>query len=137
MNEAELAAGLPATPQYQYAQRVGNQLFVAGQVPHDAQGRLVGPGDPSAQTVQCLSNLSAVMSVHGFSTSDIRQLVVYVVGEQDNLSAAWKVVTGYFDGRVPPATLLGVARLGYLGQLVEVGATVIKASKRPRRGYMP
>jgi enamine deaminase RidA (YjgF/YER057c/UK114 family) len=32
------------------AQRMGNQLFVAGQVPHD--GRLVGPDDPYAQALQ-------------------------------------------------------------------------------------
>ena len=127
MNEAELAAGLPVTPQYQYAQRVGNQLFVAGQVPHDAHGRLVGPDDPYAQALQCLRNLSAVMAVYGFSTSDVRQLVVYVVGEQANLSAAWKAVTESFNGQVPPATLLGVARLGYVGQLVELAATVLKA----------
>ena len=126
MNEAELAAGLPETPQYQYAQRVGNQLFVAGQVPHDSRGRLVGPGDPYAQALQCLNNLSTVMAVHGFSTSDVRQLVVYVVGEQADLSAAWQATTESFDGQVPPATLLGVARLGYEGQLVEVTATVLK-----------
>lgn len=127
MNEAELAAGLPSTAQYQYAQRVGNQLFVAGQVPHDRHGQVVGVDDPSAQALQCLSNLNAVLAVHGFSASDVRHLVVYVVGEQANLSAAWKAVAESFDGQVPPATLLGVARLGYTGQLVEVHATVLKA----------
>lgn len=126
MNEAERAAGLPSTAQYQYAQRVGNQLFVAGQVPHDTHGRMVGLDDPHAQALQCLSNLNDVLSVHGFSTSDVRQLAVYVVGEQANLSAAWKAVADSFHGQVPPATLLGVACLGYPGQLVEVQATVLK-----------
>lgn len=128
MNEAERAAGLPATPHYQYAQRVGRQLFVAGQVPHDAKGRLVGLDDPYSQASQCLLNLSAVMDVHGFSIPDVRRVVVYVVGEQADLAAAWKAVAEYFNGQVPPATLLGVARLGYAGQLVEVDATVLKAS---------
>jgi len=127
VNEAELAAGLPTTAQYQYAQRVGHQLFVAGQVPHDATGQLVGTEDPYVQASQCLANLGTVIAVHGFSVTDIRQLVVYVVGEQAHLSAAWKAVAEFFDGQVPPATLLGVARLGYAGQLVEVDATVIKA----------
>jgi enamine deaminase RidA (YjgF/YER057c/UK114 family) len=126
VNEAEVAAGLPATPQYRYAQRVGAQLFVAGQVPHDAHGRIVGGDDPYVQASQCLRNLRAVLAVHGFSDSDVRELVVYVVGEQANLSAAWRAVTESFNGQVPPATLLGVARLGYVGQLIEVGATVLK-----------
>lgn len=127
MNEAERAAGLPATAQYHYAERVGNQLFVAGQVPHDSQGHVVGLDDPHAQALQCLGNLNAVLAVHGFSTSDVRQLVVYVVGGQANLSAAWKAVADSFGGQAPPATLLGVADLGYAGQLVEVHATVLKA----------
>ncbi len=87
----------------------------------------MGLDNAYAQAIQCLSNLSSVLAVHGFSNSDVRELVVYVVGEQANLSAAWKAVAESFDGSVPPATLLGVARLGYVGQLVEVAATVLKA----------
>lgn len=126
MNEAEIAAGLPSTPHYQYAQRVGSQLFLAGQVPQAADGSIVAPGDPCAQASQCLANLSKVLAVHGFAMLDIRRLVVYIVGEQVDLSAAWGVVTEYFGGQVPPATLLGVARLGHPGQVVEIDATVVK-----------
>ncbi len=127
MNEAELDAGLPATPQYRYADCLGDRLFVAGQVPLDSQGKLMGSQDPSAQALQCLRNLERLLGVHEFQATDIRQLVVYVVGDQANLSAAWSAVAGWFGGQVPPATLLGVARLGYVGQLVEIDATVIKA----------
>jgi enamine deaminase RidA (YjgF/YER057c/UK114 family) len=126
MNEAEKAAGLPETSHYRYAQRVGNQLFVAGQVPQAADGSIVAPGVPHAQVSQCFSNLSKVLDVYGFAVPDIRRLVVYVVGEQAELSAAWGAVVEYFDGQVPPATLLGVARLGYPGQVVEIDATVVK-----------
>lgn len=126
MNEAEVAAGLARTPKYLYAQRVGNQLFVAGQVPRNADGELVGPGDARAQAAQCLKNLELLLSVHGFALADVRQLVVYVAGEHAQLLAAWNVVTAWFSDQVPPATLLGVARLGYEGQLVEIDATVVK-----------
>ena len=111
MNEAELNAGLPATPQYRYADRLGDHLFVAGQVPLDTHGHLVGPKDPSAQALQCLRNLERLLAVHGFQVTDIRQLVVYVVGNQASLSAAWSAVAGWFGGQVPPATLLGAPRL--------------------------
>jgi enamine deaminase RidA (YjgF/YER057c/UK114 family) len=127
MNEAEYAAGLPATPKYRYADQVGNQLFVAGQVPQDGEGQIVGVDDPAAQATQCLDNLQKILSVHGFAASDIHRLVVYVVGEQANLGVAWSAVRAWFSDDVPPATLLGVARLGYGGQLVEIDATVIKA----------
>lgn len=122
MNEEEIAAGLASTPGFRYADVVGDELFVAGQVPLDASGALVGEGDPRAQTAQCLDNLDILLGVHGFGRSHVRRLTVSVVG--DELAAAWDVVRSRFDGDVPPATLVGVARLGHPGQLVEVDATV-------------
>lgn len=122
MNENERNAGLAATPGYRYADEVDGELFVAGQVPHDADGTMVGIDDPNRQAEQCLDNLFVLVELHGFARSDIRRLVVYVVGEQ--LVDAWNAVLAAFDGEVPPATLLGVARLGHPGQLVEIDATI-------------
>ena len=131
MNSIEITAGLAATPGYEYARRIGDQLLVAGQVPHDSAGSLVGPEDPHTQAVQCLQNLSALLALHGFAGSDVQRLVVYVVGPHAALASAWSGVKGWFSGRTPPATLLGVAALGHSGQLVEIDATVIKASPPP------
>ncbi|MCG8352649.1 MAG: RidA family protein [Chloroflexales bacterium] len=126
MNEIETAAGLPQTANYRYAKRLGNQLFVAGQVPHDSSAQLVGKGDPSAQATQCLTNLRKLIEVNSFNEDDIQQLTVYVVGEHSNLVAAWAVVETWFERQAPPATLLGVSQLGYIDQLVEIDATIIR-----------
>jgi len=126
MNESEEAAGLAPTPGYRYAQRIGNQLFVAGQVPLDVESRVVGAGNPTAQATQCLTNLNILLEHHKFQLEDVRQLVVYVVGGHDNLKLAWSAVTSWFSGEVPPATLLGVSCLGYPEQLVEIDATVLR-----------
>jgi enamine deaminase RidA (YjgF/YER057c/UK114 family) len=53
-------------------------------------------------------------------------MTIYVVGNIDSLSEAWQAVKQYFNGIVPPATLLGVALLGHENQLVEIDATIIK-----------
>jgi hypothetical protein len=68
MNEAERNAGLSATPQYRYADRLGSQLFVAGQVPLDAHGDLVGAHDAGAQALQCLRNLSGCSQCTNFKS---------------------------------------------------------------------
>ena len=130
MNEIEEAAGLPKTSNYRYAKQLGNQLFVAGQVPHDSKAQLIGEDDPSAQAIQCLQNLRTLLGAYGFVEEDIQQLIVYVVGEHSNLVAAWSAVEKWFNYQVPPATLLGVLRLGYPEQLVEIDATVIKDTQR-------
>ena len=87
----------------------------------------MAPDDAAAQATQCLRNLDLLLSVHSFSITDIRQIVVYVVGDRIQLESAWAAVTAWFAEDVPPATLLGVACFGYEGQLVEIDARVIKA----------
>ena len=126
MGDSESYPGLPATPGYRYADNVGNHLFAAGQVPHDTDANLVGIQDAKAQARQCLHNLFTLINDHGFTSDDIHHLTVYVVGERQNLLDSWDGVSAWFQGNVPPATLLGVARLGYERQLVEVDATVMR-----------
>lgn len=124
MNDAEIAAGLAPTPGYRYADRVGDELYVAGQVPLDAAGELVGIGDVTAQSHQCLHNLDLVLHTSGFGRADLRRLSIHVVGEHQNLISAWQAMHEAFDGEVPPATLLGTTCLGYADQLVEIDAVV-------------
>ena len=124
MNDREIAAGLAPTPSYRYADRIGDHLHLAGQVPLDAAGVLVGVGDVQAQVRQCATNLFAVVEAHGFGRQDVHQLTVYVVGEHQVLLDAWAAIVECFDGNVPPATLLGVNLLGYADQLVELDARV-------------
>lgn len=128
MNEEETAAGLATTPGYRYAEVADDKLFVAGQVPLDSSGSLVGGGDAAAQAKVCLDNLVTLLAVHRFDIADVRHLVVYVVGEHQNLLDAWAAVTSWFADDVPPATLLGVNLLGYENQLVEIDATIVRQS---------
>lgn len=129
LNDAEIRAGLAPTAGYRYADRARHGLFVAGQVPLDGAGRIVGVGDPGAQATACLRNLRTLLDVHGMSMATVRQIVVHVVGDRRDLLDAWASVVDWFDGCVPPATLLGVTVLGHAGQLVEIDATVADVSQ--------
>jgi hypothetical protein len=51
---------------------------------------------------------------------------VYVVGEHPDVLDAWRGVVDWFDGEVPPATLLGVSLLGHADQLVEIDARIVR-----------
>ncbi len=126
MNKIEMQAGLPKTAGYLYAKQIGNQLHIAGQVPNDTAGEIVGDGDPFRQAEQCLSNLELLLKSYNFKKDDIQHLTIYVVGNQENLTNAWRAIKAVFPNGVPPSTLLGVALLGYEGQLVEIDATIIK-----------
>ncbi|MFG3661929.1 RidA family protein [Streptomyces sp. NPDC047706] len=117
-------------PAYSHASVVeaGARLaFLAGSVPLDADGKLVGDGDPVRQTQQVVANLEEQLRAVGSDTSHVVSTEVYVVsGEPAVLSAVWKVVEASGLSAGPhSSTLLGVACLGYTGQLVEITATAV------------
>jgi enamine deaminase RidA (YjgF/YER057c/UK114 family) len=119
------ASGLFAPPGYAHAVRAGGLVHTAGAVPLDADGNLVGEGDVRAQAQQVLANLEAQLAAAGASPGDVVKTVVYVATERrDDLPAVWEVVReSAFDGAA--STLLGVAFLGYTGQLVEIEAVAV------------
>jgi enamine deaminase RidA (YjgF/YER057c/UK114 family) len=125
--------GLFPPPDYAHLAVVaaGERLvFTAGGVPLDAEGTLVGPGDPVAQTRQVLANLAAALRAGGTDLRHVIASTVYVVGTTPaELDAVWVVVSAS-DLAADPAgqhtsTLLGVSCLGYTGQLVEITAVAV------------
>lgn len=128
MNEIETESGLSPTPGYRYAKVTGDRLHVAGQVPQDSSGKIVGADDPYAQARRCLANLGILLSCYEFLEGDIQHLTIYVVGPRESLGAAWQAVREHFSGEVPPATLIGVSMLGHDGQLVEIDATIVRTA---------
>lgn len=101
--------------------------FVAGQCPLDADGHLVGRGDVAAQTRQVVENLRTCLVDLGAGAEQVVRTTVYVAGDQDALATAWSTFRESQISGTPmaPSTLLGVARLGYEGQLVEIEAIVL------------
>ncbi|MFE2535091.1 RidA family protein [Streptomyces sp. NPDC059371] len=126
-------------PVYAHASVVeaGTKLaFLAGSVPLDADGNLVGAGDPVRQAEQVLANLDEQLRAVGSDMAHVVSTDVYVVsGEPAVLSAVWNVVEASGLSIGPhSSTLLGVACLGYTGQLVEITATAVVPEAEPAAG---
>lgn len=122
--------GLFPPPLYSHASVVeaGTKLaFLAGSVPLDADGKLVGEGDPVRQAEQVLSNLREQLRAVGSDLEHVVATDVYVVSDDTGaLTAVWDVVEASGLSAGPhSSTLLGVACLGYPGQLVEITATAV------------
>ena len=123
-------------PVYAHASVVeaGTKLaFLAGSVPLDADGKLVGAGDPVRQAEQVLANLDEQLRAVGSDMAHVVSTDVYVVsGEPAVLSKVWDVVEASGLSIGPhSSTLLGVACLGYTGQLVEITATAVVPEAEP------
>lgn len=122
------APALFPPPAYSHASVVeaGTKLaFLAGSVPLDADGELVGAGDPVRQAEQVIANLEEQLRAVGSDFAHVLSTDVYVVTtEPAVLAAVWKVVEASGLSTGPhSSTLLGVSCLGYPGQLVEITAT--------------
>lgn len=122
----------PGAP-YAYAAvaAAGSLVFAAGACPIDANGEVVGGDDYVLQARQMMANLVTALGAAGCTVRDVLKTTVYVAsGSQADLVDVWGVVHDeYFSEHEAPSTLLGVAVLGYTGQLVEIEAVAIAGER--------
>jgi len=101
-------------------------VFAAGACPLDEAGGVVAPGDFEGQARAALDNLRTALEAAGSSLERVVKTTVYVASDdRADLVRVWGIVEAGFAAARPPSTLLGVAALGYEGQLVEVEAVAL------------
>ncbi len=104
-------------------------MYLAGQCPLTPDGEVVA-GDILAQTDQVVTNTAAALEYAGAAPSDVVRTVIYVVtDDRAVLSSVWNRLTSspIAEAFTTASTLLGVAQLGYPGQLVELDVTAALA----------
>jgi enamine deaminase RidA (YjgF/YER057c/UK114 family) len=98
-------------------------VFVAGACPLNDAGEVLAPGDHELQARAALENLRVALEAAGSAFDQVLKTTVYVASsDRAQLVRVWRVVEEGFAPARPPSTLLGVAALGYAGQLVEIEA---------------
>ncbi|MFO1082083.1 MAG: RidA family protein [Reyranellaceae bacterium] len=106
----------------------GKIVLIAGQVPHDADGKLVGENDFAAQVEQVFRNLDAAVRAAGGTFRDIVKINNYCVAsvEPAQQAAFREVRDRYVDVANPPvSTFVFVSRLVRPGWLFETDAMAV------------
>ncbi|MFF0265927.1 RidA family protein [Kribbella sp. NPDC004536] len=119
--------GLHATPGYHHVTRVqaNTLVYLAGQCPLQPSGELA-PGGLEAQTAQVITNILSALKGAGATPDQVVRTVIYVASsDRSDLTAVWDQLNASLLGPAftTASTLLGVAQLGFPGQLVEVDVT--------------
>tara|TARA_B100000029_G_scaffold388539_1_gene384760 strand:- start:166 stop:555 length:390 start_codon:yes stop_codon:yes gene_type:complete len=104
-NEAPNAIG-----PYSQAVRVGDTVYLSGQIPLDPQTMELVEGDIGARARRVFDNLTAVMQEAGGSLSDIVKLTIYLV-DLEQFGQVNEVMAEYFDTPFPSRATVAVAAL--------------------------
>jgi enamine deaminase RidA (YjgF/YER057c/UK114 family) len=125
-----------ATPlgPYSHLSRVGELVFVAGQIGLDTKGTLVGP-DLHSQAKQTFANIRVILESQGGSLRSVLKFTTYLVGAdrvEDFHAVRKEIFPELFpEGEYPPNTLLVVDRLVRPGLLVEIETVAHVSSLSP------
>ena len=126
MNKTILSTNRVAKPFGIFSQgvKVGNLVFVSGQIAKNANDEVVGKGDIRAQTRQCIENLKAVLEAGGATLGDVVKVTVYVT-DMEHLKAVHEVRAEYFKEKYPASTLVEVSRLTNQDCMIEIEAIAV------------
>lgn len=99
------------------AVRVGNTLYLSGQIGTDASGEVV-PGGIAAETRQALENIRATLQQHGASLDRVVKVTVMLadMAEWGEMNQAY---VPYFPQHLPARSAFGATGLA-LGARVEI-----------------
>lgn len=105
---------------YSQAVKVGDTMYLSGQVPLDPATSELIDGDIDAMARRIFDNLAAVMAAAGGSLADIVKLTIYLVDLND-FAKVNAVMAEYFDEPYPSRATVAIAGLPK-GAPVEVEA---------------
>jgi reactive intermediate/imine deaminase len=95
---------------YSQAVKVGDTVYLSGQIPLDPKSMTLVEGDISAQITQVFENLTAVCQASGGTLQDIVKLNIFLT-DLGNFATVNEIMARYFETPYPARAAIGVAAL--------------------------
>jgi enamine deaminase RidA (YjgF/YER057c/UK114 family) len=109
---------------YSRAVRVGNVISVSGTAASDKDGRVVGAGDPYAQTVFIIKKIGEALRELDAELSDVVRTRIFTtdIGRWQEIA---KAHAEFFGGTKPASSMIQISRLIDPAMIVEIEAEAI------------
>lgn len=95
---------------YSQAIKVGNQVYISGQIPLDPKTMALVTGDISAQIRQMFDNLKAIAVAAGGNLSQVVKLNIFL-RDLGHFAIVNEIMADYFVQPYPARAVIGVAAL--------------------------
>ena len=123
INKQVKSLGMPWEKEYGYAQavKVGDTIYVSGQVSHDEAGKIVGVGDMEAQMRQAYANTKKVLAQYDTTMDNIVDEILFVTDMNTAFAAAVKCRQDIFSGTpVVASTIVQIQSLAFPELMIEI-----------------
>ncbi len=122
MKEIIMSSKAPkAIGPYSHANKVGNMVFISGQIPLNTEG-VVAEGI-EAQAKQCLENVKAIVEEAGGTLGNIVKTTIFLT-DLGNFTQVNEVYASYFTENHPARTTVEISKLP-LGVGIEIEAIAV------------
>jgi len=114
---------MPWEREYGYAQavKVGDTIYIAGQVSHDAEGNFVGLGEMETQMRQAYANVAKLLQEYDADMENVVDEVLFVTDMEAAFAARVKCRQDVFGGFPALAsTIVQIERLAFPEFLIEI-----------------
>ena len=95
---------------YSQAVKVGNTVYLSGQIPLDPATMTLNDSDMSTQVHQVFKNLTAVCEAAGGTLNDIAKLNIFLT-DLSHFALVNEIMAEYFAEPYPARAAIGVAQL--------------------------
>jgi 2-iminobutanoate/2-iminopropanoate deaminase len=123
INKETKSLGMSWEKEYGYAQavKVGDTIYVSGQVSHDDKGDIVGRGDMEAQMRQAYANIQKLLVQYGMTLKNVVDEILFVTDMDAAFAAAVKCRQDIFSGTpVIASTIVQIQRLAFPELMIEI-----------------
>ncbi|MCZ6873177.1 MAG: Rid family hydrolase [bacterium] len=117
----------PAAGSYAHGVRVGDLMFVSGQLSVTPAGRLVGPGDIGVQTQQALTQVQTILRLADLDMADVVKTTVMLT-DWRHYSVYNEVYKTFLTAPYPARSTLG-GGLAMKGALIEIEAIAVAGAR--------